>query len=365
MLCIIAFVIFVILFPILGFFPEYRRLFKRSWSCVVKKATLQPCDINLGEELKNKLLGGFALRFPRIIKFIDKTFSFWAILFVIVNIWSISSVLLSGLNLWVWDTCNPVSSEGCSLSGEACGVASNQLDLQTAYNDNRLGEFALQPWNTLTDTVSRIPNRLKNWNATDYLSPNPTYYNAFDPSKSTAVEFIDPGCKYCKKLFGNIKSAGFEQKYNLSYTVYPIPEPSNTANDGYKFQASYTIASYMEAIKRVPLQNNKKTTPPDWQLLEILFTRENKDGQTLQDEFNLLYSKKEVPQKLEALIKEIGYNDQEIAQIRELSGSPEIKQSLQTQRNIVEQKVQTIKIPTIIFNNRRYDRVVDVETLKS
>jgi len=325
---------------------------------------MKPCDINLGQELKNKFLGKIIFKYPKFARFLDKTFSFWAILFIIVNIWSLSSVFLSGLNLWVYDTCNPVSSEGCSLSGEACGVSSTDLDLSTAWSQNKLGDWAVQPFKTFGDTVSRIPDRLKSWNSDEYKSPTATYYKPFDANKKTAVEFIDPGCKYCKKLFGNIKEAGFEDKYNLTYVVYPIPEASNTANNGYKFQASYTIASYMEAVKLVPLANNKTNQTPDWQLLETIFTNVDDQGVDLQNKFNLMFSKKDVPAEIEKILTKIGYSDTEIVKIRDLANSDQTKQSLASQKEIVEKKVKTIKIPTIIFNQRRYDRVVDAETLK-
>ena len=362
MLCIFAFVIFLILFPILGFFPEYRALFKKSWICVYKKATFKPCDINLGEELKNKFLGKTIFKYPKFARFMDKTFSFWAFLFIVVNIWSLSSVLLSGLNLWVYDTCDPVSSEGCSLSGEACGVGTAQLDFATAAQENKLGDWAIQPFKTFGDTVSRIPDRVKIWKAEDYLSPNPTYYKPFDPTKQTAVEFIDPGCKYCKKLFSNIKEAGFQDKYNLSYVVYPIPD--KTTSTGLKFQASTTIASYMEATKQVKLENNPTNIPPDWQLLETIFTTEDAQNGDLQNQFNSVFSKKDIPGEIEKILTKIGYNDDEISKIREIANSEQTKENLAIQKDIVENRLRTIKIPTIVFAGRRYDRVVDVETLR-
>jgi hypothetical protein len=220
----------------------------------------------------------------------------------------------------------------------------------------------MQPFKTLGDTVSRIPDRVKTWKAEDYLSPSATYYKPFDPAKQTAVEFIDPGCKYCKKLFGNIKEAGFEDKYNLSYVVYPIPD--KTTSTGLKFQASTTIASYMEAVKQVKLTNNQKNTPPDWQLLETIFTTEDSVKGDLQNQFNSVFSKKDIPGEIEKILTKIGYKDDEISKIREIANSDQTKQSLATQKNIVENKLRTIKIPTIVFAGRRYDRVVDVDTLR-
>src|SRR4028118_1076824 len=144
MLCILAFVIFLFFFPILGFFPQYRRLFRRSWGCVFKKVTLKPCDINLGEELKTAFLGKLFFKFPLLAKFLDKTFSFWAALFVVINIWSLVYAISAATNLWVYDTCDPASGESCSLSGEACGVASNSLSFDEALKQQKLGQWVVQ-----------------------------------------------------------------------------------------------------------------------------------------------------------------------------------------------------------------------------
>jgi thiol-disulfide isomerase/thioredoxin len=331
MLCIFSFIIFLLFFPILGIFPEYRKLFRRSWSCVFKKVTLKPCDINLGQELKNAFLSKIFFKFPRFAKFLDRTFSFWAFLFIVINIWSLVYTLVAATNLWVYDTCDPATGESCSLSGEACGVASNSLTFNEALRQNQLGQWVIQPFSQYASTVSKIPDRMKNWEAENYLAPKPTYYLPFDSNKPTAVEFVDPGCSYCKKLYNNIKTAGFEQRYNLSYVIYPIPDKNRPT--GYKFQASYIIATYLEAVKRVPLENSQ--TPADWQLLSYFFTE-----------------------------KDVTYIDDQIAKIRDLTKSEEVKADLEIQKQIVEQKVKTIRIPTIIFDGRRYDRVIDGDKLR-
>ena len=361
MLCIFAFIIFLIFFPILGFFPKYRILFRRSWSCVFKKITLKPCDINLGEELKTAFLGKIFFRFPRAAKFLDKTFSFWAFLFVIINIWSLVSTLTAAVNLWVYDTCDPVSGESCSLSGEACGVALNSLSWEEAVRQNKLGQWTLQPITQYADTLSRIPDRMKTWKALDYLAPKPTYYLPFDQNKPTAVEFVDPGCIYCKKLFENIKKAQFEKTHNLTYVVYPIPDKNKPLD--YKFQASKTIATYLEALKRVPLEN--ATTPADWQLLSYFFSAKDPVYFDVQNKFNNSLAKDQISPEIEKILKEkIGYNDDQIGKIKVLVDSPEVQKDLQIQKEIVEQKVKTIRIPTIIFGGRRYDRVIDSDKLK-
>ena len=356
MLCILAFIIFLILFPILGFFPEYRRLFRRSWECVFKKITLQPCDINLGDELKNKAIAKLFKIHPGVAKFFDKTFSFWAILFVIINIWSLITVALAGLNLFVYDTCDPATGESCSLSGEACGVGSTQISIGQAIREDRIGEWITQPWTELGNTLSLVPSRIRSWEAKDFVGDTPSYYQ-FDENNPTALEIIDPGCEFCKKLYNQIKDSKFYERYNVAYLLYPIPDENNDFNDGFKFQASYTLSLYLEALKQFPLENSDRSG--DWLLMDKIFTE---DG--LQNKFNLSYSRDEIPDRIKEILVEIGYTQEEVDQIAKKAESEEIKSALQKQREIVEDEIRTIRIPTIIFDGRRFDRVPDIKYLE-
>jgi len=361
MLCIFAFIIFLILFPILGFFPSYRRLFARSWECVFKRITLRPCDINLGEELKNQLLGTIVFKYPKFTRFLDKTFSFWAFLFVVLNIWSLLYVMVAGVNLLVYDTCDPVSGEGCSLSGDACGVAQETLDFSTAVAENKILDWAAQPFTSFGQTVAKIPDRFKNWDASNYITGNQTYYNNQRTDKPLTLEIVDPSCVSCKRLFQNIKESGFTNKYDLTYIAYPIPK----TDGGYRFPYSYKITSLLEATKKIkPAQPKNSNVPADWQVLEIIYTREGKVTNTLQDDFNYAFNAQQAESKLKEILAEIGYNNQEMDKLFALSQTQEIKNIIAEHKKIVEEKIKTIKIPTIIFNGRRFDRVVDVKDLK-
>lgn len=335
------FIIFLLLFPILGIFSkDYRILFRKSWECVFKKLTLKPCDINIGEEVKNKLLGKIVFKSPRFAKFIDKTASLWAFIFVVLSVWSLLYVANGALNLWVYDTCNPTSGESCALGGEACGVNTDTAP-------------------SLLETISRIPDRLKNWNAQEFTSENSSYYS-FEENKKTAIEVIDPGCKFCKKLWGNIKESKFEQKYNLTYIAYPIPHKG-----GYKFPHSYMIVSYLEVLKGMPLSSDRTEVPTDWLLLDKIFTDVDKKNNTdIQNAINTIYTKDEVIVIINNYLREFGYTEDQIIQISELVNSETIKEIVEKNKNVVEEQIKTVKIPTIIFDGRRYDRVVDVDTLK-
>ncbi len=367
MFCIAAFIVFAIL----GIFSvSYRKLAGKAWYCVIKRITFKPCDINFSEEVKGKILGKLVITRPKLAKFLDKSFDWIAFVFVVLSVWSLLSVMSSGLNLWVYDTCNPVSAESCSLSGEACGVGKVQLSLTDAVKEGRIGEWVWTPFKDFGETVSRIPDRLKTWEAKDYLTPSATFYYPKDETKGYAVEALDPSCVYCKKLFNNVKKAGFEKKYNFSYIAYPIPD--HTTENGYKFKNSFLIASYLEAIKMVPLSKNASTkdiqkegaSTPDWQMLEKIFTGLNEEGIEWQIAFTMMLTPEQADQTLQGFLSELGYSKEEVEKISQLTRSEAIKKIIAGNKELVENKLKTVKIPTIVFDGRRYDRVIDAETLK-
>lgn len=367
MLCIAAFIIFLLLYPILGIFSaDYRYLFKKSWECVFKKITLKPCDINLGQELKSRLLSKIIFKYPKLTKMLDKSFDFLAFLLVLVSIWSLIYMLVAGLNLLVYDTCTPKNVEGCSLTGSSCGINQSKLTFKNALENRQLDKYISQPFTDFGTALSLIPDKLKTWEAKDYLPPNPSYYK-FDSSKPTAVEAIDPGCISCAKLSKNIRETSFYEKYNLAYVLYPIPDSNSSA--GTRFYNSKYVASYIEATKKYDLykekninQNDQKISG-DWLLLEKIFAQAE-DVNSLQNQFNLRFSHDQAKQKLQELLAEIGYSQQTIEQIAKDADSEEVKDNLQKQKEIVDEKMRTIKIPTLIFDGRKHSRVVETKDLK-
>ena len=357
MFCIAAFIIF----GILGIFSaRYRTLAKKAWGCVWKKITFKPCDISVQEEIKSRLIGKYVLTKPRLARFIDRFAGAFAWAFVILSIWSLLVVVNSSLNLFVYDTCNPDNPESCSLSGGSCGINSGKPNFWLSLKHGQILTWAKDEVLTFGETVGRIPNRIKAWSPNDYVSGINTYYKPFEENKPLALEIIDPSCKFCAKLFSNIKESGFENKYNLTYLVYPIPD--STQPNGYRFPHSKLIASYLEAVKLNPLKNSAITA--DWQILEKIFTKKDKDNIPFQIKFNTVYSEQEAKTLLVEWLKEFGYLNADIEKITKQAESGEVKKRLEEQKEIVEKQIKTIKIPTIIFGGRRYDRAVGPEKLK-
>ncbi|MFA5954102.1 MAG: hypothetical protein WC817_01015 [Patescibacteria group bacterium] len=359
MFCIAAFIVFLIL----GIFSAYYRgLAKKAWYCVGRRLTFRPCDIHFDEEIKGIIAGKLVRRSPLLARFFLRWSNWLALVFVGLSIWSLIYVAVSGLNLFVYDTCNPQAAESCSLAGEACAVPSQNLDLFESFQQGQLASWAARPFVNVANTTSLVPNRLRSWNAADFTTAESTYYAPFDNQKITALEILDPGCHYCASLLNNIKAADFEHTHNLTYIAYPIPDPQQKS--GYKFANSYLIAQYLEAVKLVPPSKLDGTTPADWKLLETILLGADGDGVQMQVKFNTLYSETEAEHKLQEMLPTFGYDEATIARVTEMAHSDKVVQIIKEHRAVVEQQIRTIKIPTIIFNGRRYDRVISSDTLK-
>ncbi len=358
MFCIAAFIVFAVLAI---FSASFRPLAAKAWHCVLRRITFRPCDISFGEEMKGKLVGKLIFTHPRLARFINRWIDWLSFVFVVLSLWSLLYVANAGLNLWVYDTCNPSNVESCSLSGEACGVDQASIGLGDALREGKILTWASNPFVHFFQTVSRIPDRLRHWDPAEYLGPTSTTYAPLDPAKPYALEVLDPSCHFCRKLFGNMKQVGFEKSHNLSYLLYPIPVGGTGAT---KFPHSPLIASYVEAVKHMPLSRQGTTVNPDWQLLEKVFGTKP-DGTDWQSYFNLAATADDVRGTLRQFLSEMGYSASQIATIETIAASSDVADALKQQATIVEQQLRTIKIPTLLVGGRRFDRVVDPDALSA
>ena len=355
MFCIAAFIVLLII----GIFSaRYRKLAKRAWGCTLRRVTFRPCDTSFKEEMKGKMLSKVALKTPRLVKTADVAIEVGAALLVILTIWSFLIVVKAGLNLYVYGTCNPSNSSSCSLGSEACSIETATPSFWTSVK-----EFKVQNWigneaKNFAKTVEAIPTRMQNWKAQDYLPANVTYLNKYDASKPTALEIIDPGCQFCKQLYGNIETAGFANNYNLAYIAYPI----KGTGDSYKFKNSLVVTQYLEAIRLQPLAGSDR--PVDWKIVDRIFTGFDDKDVSWQIAINSLMNNDQTRQLLDGWLKEFGYSDAQIAQIKQTAASQQVTDIINANRQIVEKKVKTVKIPTIIFGGRRHDGVVSPSGLK-
>lgn len=357
MFCIAAFIVLAI---ISIFSARYRKLAKKAWICTVRRVTFRPCDTSFKEETKNKLLSHVAKKTPNLVKTADIGIEVASFIFVILTVWSLFVVFESGLNLFVWGTCSPSNASSCTLSSETCSIDKVDKDLWTLTLEGKPVDWFVNQANNLGNTISNIPTRLQKWNATDYLPKNAMYYNKFDKTKPTAVEAIDPGCHVCSNLFKNIKQSGFENKYNLTYIAYPIKNPS--VEGKYKFPNSYVVASYLESIKLNPLTGLKTTA--DWQVLERIFTGKDDNNVSYQIKINSSLNQDQTKELIRSWLKDIGYTPVQISKIDKDSNNQEVVNIIKQHQDIVNNKIRTVKIPTIIFGDRRHDGLVNISDLR-
>lgn len=357
MFCIAAFIVLAI---ISIFSVKYRKLAKKAWDCTLRRVTFRPCDTSFKEETKSKLLSHVANKTPKLVKTADIGIEIASFILVILTIWSLFTALESGLNLFVWGTCNPAEASSCSLSSETCSINKANKGLIELVQEGKPFDWFVNQAESLGNTIANIPTRLKTWNATDYLPQNVSYYLAKDSNKPTALEIIDPGCSVCGHLFRNIQDSKFENKYNLAYIAYPIKNPYETGK--YKFANSYTVTKYLEAIKLHQLSGLK--IPADWQILERVFTWKDNSGVSYQIKINTMMDKTQTIDLIKGWLTDIGYNTDQIAQITTEANSQKVTDIINQNYQTVEKKVNTVKIPTIIFNGQRHDGLVNVADLK-
>jgi hypothetical protein len=352
MFCIAAFIVILIMSAVSA---RYRKYLTKAWNCVFRRITFRPCDTTFKQDIKDNMLAPLAIRNPRLVKPASIAIEILALLIILTTVWSAYVVVKSGLNLYVYGTCNKQDSASCSLGAQACAIPDQTPTFGESIADfDIVGAF----WNdfaSLGETIAAVPNRMQTWNAEDYLPANTTYLNKFDSSKETALEVIDPGCEYCLKLFNNIEEAGFADKQNLTYIAYPIK-----SQFGYKFENSLLVTQYLEALRLNPDADAK--TPVDWEILKRIYTEDNKEGVSWQVAIN-----NSEPEAAEALLQEwageFGLTEAEVKTVAEVAASDEVADIIAANRIIVEDKIKTVKIPTIIFDGQRHDGLVNVDKM--
>jgi hypothetical protein len=362
MFCIAAFIVLLVMGAVSA---KYRRFARIAWGCTVRRVTFRPCDTTFKQDLKDHLLAPIAVRTPQLVKPASIGLEVVAWLVILTTVWSGYTVVKSGLNLYVYGTCNKENAESCTLGAEACAIPDQtptfwgsvaEFDVIGAFGN----EFA-----SLGETISQIPTRLQNWDANEYLPANETYLSAYDADKPTALEVIDPGCQFCRQLFANIQESGFGDEYNLTYVPYPIE-----GADGYKFPNSLLVTQYLEALRLSPADDGAGTAgshsevaPVDWQVLERIFTGETDTGVPFQSRINGLDTDAATA-LLDGWLAEFGLDAEEVATIKTAAASDEVADVIAANKQLVEDEIHTVKVPTIIFEGRRHDGLVDVDGLK-
>ncbi len=355
MFCIGAFIVLVVLSIVSA---RYRKMLGKAWGCVARRVTFRPCDTTFKQDVKDHLLAPLAIRSPRLVKPASIALEVVAVLIVVTTVLSLYFVLRAGLNLWVYNTCDKEDSQSCSLGAQACSIQQSTPSFwESIGQGDVIGAFGNE-FSSLGETISLIPSRLTTWKAEEFLPANVTYAKPYDAAKPTALEIIDPGCTYCKQLFENIKESGFADRYNVAYVAFPIP----AGDDSFKFANSRLIVSYLEAMRLNPLAD--ATVPADWQVLDRIYTSKNEVGVDMQSVINAA-SADTVTKLLDGWLSDIGYTADQVATVKKVAASTQVSDIMADNSNIVKSRINTVKIPTIIFDGSRHDGLVSVEDLEN
>lgn len=353
MLCIAAFLVLLVLG---AFSARYRRYLARAWGCTLRRVTLRPCDTSFGQDIRDQLLAPVAAWRPGLVRPAAIAIQIGALLIVITTVWSLYVVAKGGLNLWVYGTCDKADPQGCALGAEACSIG----DVTPSFLDSLMRlDIVGAVGNEVADvaeTLAAIPDRLRTWDASEYLPPNVTWRTGFDPARPTALEIVDPGCSACAELGANMLEAGFGDRHNVAYIAYPIADPIGT-----RFANSGLVVRYLEALRLHPLES--AAVPLDWQVLERILTGTDAAGVPWQTVVNEA-STTEATALLHAWLAELGLDAAAIDTIAATAASAEVDAIVASNTRLVREHIGTRKIPTLIFDGGRHDGLVGVDALR-
>lgn len=114
MLCFVALAVFLVLSI---FSAKYRPLARRALDCVVKKATLRPCDTGLDEEIKAASISGIMKVSPGGASFLNRHFEAFSLLFTLLFFVSLFFAAQGLYNFAIYGNCNGFEGGFCVYSG--------------------------------------------------------------------------------------------------------------------------------------------------------------------------------------------------------------------------------------------------------
>ena len=360
MVCIVAFIVVLVLSAVSA---KYRKLLGKAWGCAWRRVTLRPCDATFRDDVKNSMLAPLAVRAPRLVRPASIAIEVVAWIMVLSLIVSLYLLGRSGLNLFVYGTCDKQNAQACTLAAQACSIDAIEPGFwESIGTGDVLGAFGRE-FASVGDTISTLPSRLRTWDAADYASVDATYLGGRVEGRPTALEVLDPGCRFCAQLFRNMRDAGFDRSHNVTYLAYPI-----RGGFGDKFANSQLVATYLTAVRAVEAE--RAATAPaseretgDWYILEQLFTTDAADGRTTQEWMNAA-TPADAASRLQQWLGEDGYAPAEVERIVALTASPEVAASLAHTRDVVENEIRTVSIPSLIAGGGLHAGLVDVDTLR-
>lgn len=344
MVCIAAFIILCLVGVFVAFLSIFRRdigrkywvVFKKSWGCVGKKLTLQKCETNFKDDVKNTLLSRVALKHPTWVKPLGVAIEVSAVLIVLITIWSLIEAVKALLALWAFGTCNVSQPASCALGAEVCGIDAEEPSNPLEWTGRWFGEWG--------EIFANIPDRFHSWQATDYFVKPVTYAAGATDAQPAALDIFDLGCTVCLRSYRNQKASGFFERYHTALMVYPITLPDGSD----KFANSSLIARYIHAAA---LEQTSYAT----KIIDRLYTENDPaSGNNYQVAFALM-SSATAEQTLKNWLKDFGATDQQVKHLAQVAHSEQVDQIMAQIKDMVENRLHVKGIPTLIYDGRKHN----------
>ena len=352
MVCIAAFIILCLMSVIVAFLSIFRRdigkrwwkTFKKAWGCVGKRITLQKCETGFKEDIKNSILSKVIVKKPKLVKPISVGIEVVAVLIVLVTVWSIVEGAKAGLALWSLGTCNVQRPEACSLSAEVCSIDGDS----GPQNPIEAIGYWFSDWGEI---FSAIPDKFRNWDEVKLDFGGVMSFANTDKNTKLAIDIFDPGCVVCKRSFQAQLNSGFFDRYNVMLVPFPIQD----GNGKFKYGNSKMIVEYVLAatVQGIP-DGYEGDKSPAFDIIKRIFTEKNADKKAWQTVFNDYYSADETKEELEKWLKEFGYNEEELENIRKTSSSDEVERIISKNNDIVVNEIHAKGIPTMIYDGKKH-----------
>lgn len=347
MVCVAAFIILCLVGIVVAFISIFKRevgkkylaVFKKAWHCVFKKVRLQKCDTNFKDDVKNTLLKKVILKHPKWVKPLSVFIEVFSVVIVFITVWSLVIAVKSLLALWVFGTCNVSKPSACSLASESCSI-----DEEEAHNIfEQIGQNIGQ-WGEI---FGGIPDRLKSWGSEDFAELNnlPVLNQDEDYNHDNlAYDIMDPGCVVCMNSYKNQMNSDFFKNHKTMLVIYSIENPEG----GYKFKNSGIASKYIVATQILKNEYAGK-------IINRLFTKKDEKGISFQTRLNNDWSEEETIKTFSSWMKDFGLKDKEVKEIEDKINSDEVKDALNKNKDVVDNKIHAKSIPTLIYDGRKHN----------
>lgn len=347
MVCIAAFIVLIIVGIFVAFLSifkrdlgkKYLKVLKKSWHCFTRHLTFRKCDTSFQDDVKTALLKKVVLKKPGAVKPLSITIEVASILIVIITAWSLVEGIKAGLALWTLGTCNVSHPASCSLGAESCSIDEENL--------NWFSEWG--------EIFAAIPDRLKNWNASDYLVTPAQTINELSSNYEQkdnlppALDIMDPGCTVCLSSFRNqLKNTDFVNNHNIYIMLYVIENSDDTP----KFKNSALFTNYYYAL--LLSEKDEKYKGLSLKLINELYTGQSKDNQNWQYLFDNVYDNEAAEATIKSWLKDWKLTDADIKAVSEKAKSDEVKTHIEKIRKMVEENVKPKGIPTMIYDGKKH-----------